>query len=71
MSLNLKKIRTQKGITQEELATKCGVSQQAVCNYEAGIREPSLYTVKRIASTLDCTVDELLAEDEMETSCER
>lgn len=70
MSLNLKKIRTQKGITQDELATKCGVSQQAVCNYEAGIREPSLYTLKRLASVLDCTVDELLADSE-EDDCTR
>ena len=69
--MNLKKIRTEKGITQEELANKVGILNTSICNYEIGIREPNLETLKKLASVLECTVDELLAEDEMETSCER
>ena len=72
--MNLANKRKEKGITQEELANKVGVQNTAICNYEIGIREPNLDTLKRLASALDCTVDELLAdpaEDKMETSCER
>ena len=60
--MNLKEIRNEKGMTQEELAQSCGISRQRVTNYEIGIREPDLDTLKRLASALDCTVDELLAD---------
>lgn len=63
--MNLKKIRTEKGITQETLANAIGVNPTAISNYEIGIREPNLEKLKNIASVLDCTVDELL-EDEKE-----
>ena len=62
--MKLKEIRTQKGITQEELANKVGVQNTAICNYEVGIREPSLYTLKRIATVLECTVDELIEDED-------
>lgn len=62
--MNLEKIRTEKGLTQISVAESVGVTSQAICNYEKGIREPSLYTLKRLASVLDCTVDELLADGE-------
>lgn len=65
--MKLKKIRTEKGITQEELANKVGVLNTSICNYEIGIREPNLETLKKLAEVLDCTVDELL-EDEDESN---
>ena len=50
-------------MTQEALAQKCGISRQRVTNYEIGIREPDLKTLKKLATALDVTVDKLL-EDE-------
>ena len=61
--MNLVKIRTEKGMTQKIIADAVGVTPQAISNYEAGIREPSLSTAKRIATVLEVTVDQLL-EDE-------
>ena len=60
---NLKKIRIEKGMTQMQLAEACGVTSQAISNYEMGIREPNLKTLKKQADVLEVTVDELL-EDE-------
>lgn len=62
MILKLKKFRTEKGLTQEALAQSCEISRQRVTNYEIGIREPNLETLKKLASALDVTVDELLEE---------
>lgn len=58
----LKEIRTKKGMTQGELANSCGISRQRITNYEIGIREPNLDTLKKIATALEVTVDELLKE---------
>ena len=60
---NLKRIRIEKGLTQTQLAEACGVTGQAISNYESGIREPSLKTLKMQANALDVSVDELLRED--------
>ena len=62
--MNLEKIRTEKRMTQASIAEKIGVTSQAICNYEKGIREPNIDTIKKIATVLDCTVDELLADPE-------
>lgn len=62
--MKLKEIRTQKGMTQESVAKGVGVTNQAICNYEKGKREPSLYTLKRIATVLECTVDALIEDED-------
>lgn len=64
--MNLRNIRKERGVLQKSLAEKIGVTSQAVCNYEKGIREPNIDTIKKIATVLDCTVDELLADPEGE-----
>lgn len=61
---NLKKIRLRKGLTQAELASKVGVLNTTICNYESGFREPDLETLKKLAAALECTVDELLEDDD-------
>ena len=58
--MNLKKIRTEKGITQKTIADKIGKTVAAVSNYEVGIREPDLDTLKKMATVLEVTVDELI-----------
>lgn len=59
-------------MTQEALAQKCGISRQRVTNYEIGIREPDLKTLKKLATALDVTVDKLLEDehDEGRTGCQ-
>ena len=69
--MNLKEKRKEKGMTQEALANSCGISRQRVTNYEIGIREPDLKTLKKLATALDVTVDELLEDTNDETGTGR
>ena len=56
----LKQCRKQKGISQAELASKLGVTQQAVGKWESGKSSPDPTTVARIAEILSTTADFLL-----------
>ena len=55
----LKKIRIEKGYSQQSLAKKAGVSQTAVYSWEKGERKPKLEQLRRIATALDVTIGEL------------
>lgn len=57
---NIRWRREAKGMTQQELANRCGVTDAMVCYYERGQRMPSLPTAAALADALGCTVDELL-----------
>ena len=46
----LKQLRTQKGLTQPELAAKLGISRSAISMYERGEREPDTATMESIAA---------------------
>ena len=56
--------RKASGLTQTELAKRCGVSRLTIGRLEAGKTSPSLKVAKKIASVLGCTLDELVAETE-------
>ena len=56
----LKQCRKQKRISQAELASKLGVTQQAVGKWESGKSSPDPATVARIAEILSTTADFLL-----------
>lgn len=55
----LKKIREQKNLTQEELAERSGISVRTIQRIEAGTA-PKGYTLKTLASTLDIPEKDLL-----------
>jgi len=48
--LNLREIREKKGISQEELAEKLGVSRIMIIHYEKGRNYPSLERAVQISS---------------------
>lgn len=56
----LSKIRTDKGITQEQMARKLYVTRQAVSRWENGETQPSVDMLKLIASTFDVPIMQLL-----------
>lgn len=56
---NLKKLRTQNGLTQEQLAEVLGVSPQAVSRWELGSTYPDITLLPIIADYFDVTTDEL------------
>ena len=45
--------RTENGVSQAELARRCGVSQPAIARLERGEHEPRLATLRRVAHALD------------------
>ena len=58
MSYGIKERREELGMTQEELATKSGVSRQTIWALESGKSEDVLVgTLAAIATALDTTVD--------------
>ena len=57
----LKELRTQLGLSQEELAVKLGVSKGTIGNYEAKKREPkTLEDLENIADFFNVEIDYLL-----------
>ena len=57
----IRRHREAKGLTQEEVAQKAGVTKQYVTMLEAGTRtSPSLPVLRRIAKALGVTMADLL-----------
>ena len=53
--------RKEKGITQEEMAERLGVTPQAVSKWENDISYPDILLLPKIAEILDVSVDVLLS----------
>ena len=49
----IKKVRKQKGQTQEQFASLCGITQTYLSQIESNSKEPNLSTLKTISATLD------------------
>lgn len=60
---NLKKIRKEKGYTQEELAAKVGVVRQTVSKWEKGLSVPDADILCKIAEILDTDINMLLGDE--------
>ena len=58
----ISELRRSKGITQEEIAEKLGVSPQAVSKWENDISCPDILLLPKIAEMLGVTVAELLSD---------
>lgn len=62
ISKTLRKLREQKGLTQEKLARLADVSNNTVIKIEAGKNQnPTLGTLKRLAKALGISVDYLIS----------
>lgn len=57
---NLKKIRQNCNLTQEELAKKINTSRSNIANYENNKNMPSIDVLSKLSEILDCSVDYLL-----------
>lgn len=60
---NLCEAREVRGMTQDELALKVGVSHSSISRYETGERSPTLAIAVKIALTLNTSLDYLLGID--------
>lgn len=52
--------RIRANLTQQELADKCGISQQLINGIEHGTRTATEPVIIRLSEIFNCTVDELL-----------
>lgn len=57
---NVKRVRLEKGLTQEDFADKSGFSQQYVSGLESGHRNPTIVTLHELATALGVSVIELI-----------
>ncbi|MDD6201279.1 MAG: helix-turn-helix transcriptional regulator [Firmicutes bacterium] len=61
--------RKEKGMSQETLAEKMGVSSQAVSKWENDVSCPDISLLPKLAGLLGMTVDELLTGDTDQVRC--
>ena len=57
---NLKRIRTQKGISQGDIARTLKVGRSFITNIENGKTNPTLATIANLAKAIGVSTDELL-----------
>ena len=57
---NIKKLRKESGITQEQIASKLCISRQALSNYETGKRIPDIYELIVFADLFEVSLDTIV-----------
>ncbi len=60
VSDSIKKLRKEKGMTQDDLAEKLCVTRQAVSNWEMGKTQPDVDTLTRLAEIFDVSVERII-----------
>ena len=58
----IRHLRTQSGMTQEELAGELNVTRQALSNWERDVNEPDLNTLKKICFLFGVHMDDFAKE---------
>lgn len=58
---NLKRLRSDRGLSQQAIASLLGITQQAYANYESGKREPDHENLLRLSEIYSVSVDQLLS----------
>ena len=64
MKNRIEEIRTERGIRQDELAKRMGVSRQTISSLENGRYNPSIMLAYRIAKFFDMTIEEVFIFEE-------
>lgn len=62
MNINkrIRELRTEQSISVKDLASAVGLTPQAICNYEAGTREPSIATLIKLCDFFEVSADYLI-----------
>lgn len=63
---NLARLRRERGLTQEELEVRSGLSQQYLSSLERGRRNPTVITLYEIAQALEVSHVELVRPDDQD-----
>lgn len=59
MKNRLKELRKEFNLTQEQLASKLGVSRQTIISIEVGKYNPSLVLAYKISQIFSCTIEDV------------
>ena len=62
VGVNLKRLRQDSGLSQEELAFESGVHRTYISGVERGVRNPTILVLEQIAAALKVPAAELLEE---------
>lgn len=60
IGMRIKVLREKRGLSQEELATRAGISRGYLARLETGRHEPTLTTLEKLAKALRVKVARLL-----------
>lgn len=55
----LRRLRKRRGLSQQALAERCGLSKNMIGRYEHGKRIPNIYKAREIADVFGVTIDYL------------
>jgi transcriptional regulator with XRE-family HTH domain len=60
---NIKRYRMEKGLSQEQLAQKAGITYSTLAKLESGVNQnPKVKTLQQIATALEVSLDDLMKE---------
>ncbi len=57
---NIRLFRKKAGLSLKDLSQKSGISTSFLGNIEKGTRKPTLYTIEKLADTLDVSITSLM-----------
>ena len=60
ISENLKREIEQSGLKKSEIASMVGISKATISQYLSGRAQPTLATLSKLCSVLDCSADDIL-----------
>jgi transcriptional regulator with XRE-family HTH domain len=60
---NIKRYRNDKGLSQEQLAQKAGITYSTLAKLESGVnKNPTVRTLQQLAKALEVSLDDLMQE---------
>ena len=60
---NIKELRTAKGLTQEQLASECGVQRTTITMIELGENKPAIELAKRLGAIFEIAWSDFFEDD--------
>lgn len=68
LALHLRKVREEKGLTQEDLAFKAGVNTAYYSHLERGVYNPTMFVIWRLAQALELDLERFMTGFESRSS---
>lgn len=60
---NIKRLRTERGLTQQEVADKLFVTRQCISRWEGGKTLPDIKSIEQLALVFNCSINDIFEED--------